>query len=125
MKKKIAIPAEKGKLCAHFGHCEKFYIADVENGEITKEEEITPPEHQPGLYPKWLRGLGIECVIAGGMGEKAQKLFQENSIQLYTGVPVKTTKDLTLDYIHGTLKSGVNTCDHHHKKGHEENKMTE
>ena len=124
MKKKIAIPAEKGKLCAHFGHCEKFYIADVENGEITKEEEITPPEHQPGLYPKWLKELGVECVIAGGMGEKAQKLFQENSIQLYTGVPVKTTKDLTLDYIHGTLKSGVNTCDHH-KKGHEENKMTE
>ena len=35
MKKKIAIPAESGKLCAHFGHCEKFYIADVENGEIT------------------------------------------------------------------------------------------
>ncbi len=37
----------------------------------------------------------------------------------------KATQDRPLDYIHGTLKSGVNTCNHDHKKGHEENKVTE
>ncbi len=29
MEKKIAIPVEKGKPCAHFGHCEKFYVAVI------------------------------------------------------------------------------------------------
>lgn len=51
MNKKIAIPIEDGMLCAHFGHCEYFYVADLVNNEIVKEEMITPPEHQPGLYP--------------------------------------------------------------------------
>lgn len=27
MNKKIAIPIEDGMLCAHFGHCEYFYVA--------------------------------------------------------------------------------------------------
>ena len=43
MKKKIAIPAESGKLCAHFGHCEKFYVAVIDNNKIKEEQEITPP----------------------------------------------------------------------------------
>ncbi len=121
MEKKIAIPVEKGKRCAHFGHCEKFYVAVIDNNKIKEEQEITPPEHQPGLYPKWMKSLGVQCVIAGGMGEKAQDLFRQNGIQLYTGVPVKTAADLAQDYIQGTLKSGVNSCNHH-SRNHEENK---
>ena len=120
MEEKIAVPVEKGVLCAHFGHCEKFYIATVEEGKIKDEIEITPPEHQPGLYPKWIKAQGVSCVIAGGMGESAQSLFKNEEIALFTGVPVKEPKELVNDYIQGVLESGVNSCNHHHH--HEENK---
>ncbi len=32
---KIAIPTANGKLCQHFGHCEKFVFIEVD--EATKE----------------------------------------------------------------------------------------
>ena len=71
MNKKIAIPIEDGMLCAHFGHCEYFYVADLVNNEIVKEEMITPPEHQPGLYPACHPSLLLlkalkekECVLS-------------------------------------------------------------
>jgi len=113
MKKKVAIPVENGKLCTHFGHCEKFYIAIIEDKKIKNRTEIIPPEHQPGLYPKWIKAQGVECVIASGMGENAQTLFKNEGIELFIGAPVKPVEELIKDYIHGVLKSGVNNCSHH------------
>ena len=114
MEKKVAVPMENGMLCAHFGHCEKFYIVTLDDAKIKNEIEITPPEHQPGLYPKWIKAQGVSCVIAGGMGESAQSLFKNEEIDLLIGVPVKEPKELINDYIQGVLKSGVNSWKHHH-----------
>lgn len=52
--KKIAIPLENGRLCAHFGHCQQFSIVDVDNNAIVSETRVTPPPHEPGLLPAWL-----------------------------------------------------------------------
>jgi len=41
MNKKIAIPTTNGVLSAHFGHCEKFALYDVENDKIIKEDNRT------------------------------------------------------------------------------------
>jgi len=116
MEKRIAIPVVNGKLCAHFGHCEKFHIAVIEDGKVKEEIEIVPPEHQPGLYPKWIKTQGVDCVIAGGMGEKAQALFKNEEVELFIGAPVKAAEELIKDYIHGVLKSGPNSCSHHHEE---------
>jgi len=35
--KKIAIPVSNGALSPHFGHCEIFYIYEVENNKILNE----------------------------------------------------------------------------------------
>ena len=117
MNKKIAIPIEDGMLCAHFGHCEYFYVADLDNNEIVKEEMITPPEHRPGLYPAWVAGKGVSIVIAGGMGEKAKELFRKENIELYVGAERKEPKELVLQFINGSLITGANTCNHddHHE----------
>lgn len=113
MNKKIAIPVEGGILCEHFGHCEYFYVADVNNNEIVQEELITPPEHQPGLYPAWIASKGVSIVIAGGMGEKAKQLFRQHNINLYVGAIKKEPQELILDFIEGSLIVGANTCNHH------------
>ncbi len=94
MNKKIAIPTENGKLCAQFGHCEKFAIFETEGDKIVKEEFITPPPHEPGSYPRLLRDLGVNIIIAGGMGNRAQNLFTQNNIEVFYGVPAQNLKDL-------------------------------
>ena len=103
MNKKIAIPVENGILCAHFGHCEKFAIIEVVNGEITEMKELTPPEHVPGLYPRWVGEFGVTDVIAGGMGQKAITLFNQENINVFVGAPANSAKELVTDFLSNKL----------------------
>ncbi len=112
MNKKIAIPTTNNVLSTHFGHCEKFAIYTVMDDKIVKDELITPPPHEPGSHPKFLKDLGCDTIIAGGMGEKAQALFAENNIEVFIGVPDIPLAGLVQKYIDAELKSGKNLCDH-------------
>jgi ATP-binding protein involved in chromosome partitioning len=108
---KIAIPTENGVLSAHFGHCEKFILVDVSSdGDVSNQEEVDAPKHQPGLFPRWLASLGAEVIIAGGMGQRAKVLFEQNGIKVVTGASTKPAKDLVADYMKGNIVSVSNPC---------------
>lgn len=112
MKKTIAIPLENGILCSHFGHCEQFAIIEAENNQISGEILLTPPPHEPGLLPAWLADKGVTDVIAGGMGQRAINLFNQQNINVFVGAPVKSSRDLASDLLNNTLIAGSNYCDH-------------
>jgi len=103
---------ENGELCAHFGHCQKFAIVDVANSQIIDITEVTPPEHQPGLYPRWISGYKVTDVIAGGMGQKAIQLFNEQNINVFVGAPMKSASDLVQDFLTDKLNLQANYCNH-------------
>jgi Mrp family chromosome partitioning ATPase/predicted Fe-Mo cluster-binding NifX family protein len=109
---RFAVPTNNKKLCAHFGHCAEFAIIDVENNAIFAESYITPPPHEPGLLPGWLHERGVDQIIAGGMGQKAQQLFTERNVNVTTGAMGELPCDVVQDYLNGTLVTGANTCDH-------------
>ena len=111
---KIALPIATGKLCMHFGHCEQFVLIDVDEttSKITGKTMVTPPPHEPGLLPRWLAEQGVTNIIAGGMGQRAQTLFQERNIAVVVGAPVCEPETLVADYLSGSLVSGANACDH-------------
>lgn len=112
MNKKIAIPLENGVLCEHFGHCQTFAIVEVIDGKITNISETTPPEHVPGLYPRWVAQFGVTDVIAGGMGERAIMLFNEQKINAFVGAPKKDARALVEDFIANKLILNANYCNH-------------
>lgn len=118
MTKKIAIPMENGKLCAHFGHCEYFAIVTVESNQITELIEQIPPVHEPGVYPRWVASFGVTDVIAGGMGQKAINLFNEQHINAFVGAPIKEAKELIEDYLADKLMLNANYCNHDDKHEH-------
>ena len=111
---RIAIPTSNGVLCMHFGHCDQFTIIDVdsESKSIGSKEMVTPPPHEPGVLPKWLAGLHVNIIIAGGMGQRAQQLFSANDIEVIVGAPAEKPEDIVLAYLDGKLVSGENICDH-------------
>lgn len=117
MKQIIAIPLDNGILSSHFGHCQQFAIVDVENNSITKINEVTPPEHVPGLYPKWVAGFGVTDVIGGGMGQKAIDLFHQQNINVFIGAPLKPAKELVDDFLNHRLNLSANYCNHDSKHG--------
>ena len=111
---KIAIPVANDRLCLHFGHCEKFMLFDVDPARktVTAETSLEAPPHQPGLLPAWLAERGVTCVIAGGMGGRAQGLFGERNISVVTGAPSGDPKAIVDDFLAGRLETGPNACDH-------------
>jgi predicted Fe-Mo cluster-binding NifX family protein len=111
---RIAIPMADGRLAQHFGHCEKFALIDVDPvaKAITGSTEVTAPEHEPGLLPRWLEKQGVHLVIAGGMGSRAHALFQAASIEVLTGAPEESAATLVRQFLDEKLVTGANACDH-------------
>jgi len=111
---RYAIPVSSGGLSAHFGHCEQFALIDVdeERREVLRKELIPSPGHQPGLLPEWLAEQGVSVVIAGGMGSRAQSLFQQNRIKVIINALENDPEKAVLSYLNGTLATGDNICDH-------------
>lgn len=111
---KIAIPLVDGKLCMHFGHCQYFALLDIDEqeGKFKRLDDVEPPPHAPGLLPPWLAERGVTCVIAGGMGQRAQQIFLEHGVKVIVGAPALTPEQIAADYLAGALTLGENTCDH-------------
>ncbi|MCK4752890.1 MAG: NifB/NifX family molybdenum-iron cluster-binding protein [Planctomycetes bacterium] len=111
---RIAIPLIEGKLSQHFGHCEQFAIIDVDKDSkaIRSKELVSPPPHEPGVLPKWLSGLHVSVIIAGGMGQRAHQLFTQNQIEVVVGAPADSPEELASAYLEGKLECGENVCDH-------------
>lgn len=111
---KIAIPLTSGTLSSHFGHCEQFAIIDTDpkTKKVLSREDVTPPPHEPGLYPKWLAERGATHIIAGGMGQSARNLFAQNKIEVVVGAPSDAPEKIACLYLEGKLETGDNSCDH-------------
>lgn len=113
-KMRIAIPVVEGKLSQHFGHCETFAIVDTDGDsrQVLNRKDLTPPRHEPGVLPTWLHGEGVNVIIAGGMGQRAQQLFAQNQIEVVVGAPAESPENLVSAYLNDTLQAGENICDH-------------
>jgi ATP-binding protein involved in chromosome partitioning len=111
---RYAIPVSSGGLSAHFGHCEHFALIDVDEKrrEILGKKLVPSPGHQPGLLPEWLAEQGVSVVIAGGMGSRAQSLFNQNRIGVIIGSLEVDPEKAVLSYLNGTLATEDNICDH-------------
>jgi predicted Fe-Mo cluster-binding NifX family protein len=110
---------ENGKLCAHFGHCAYFSIITVENNQIQSIKEEKPPVHEPGVYPRWVASFGVTDVIAGGMGQKAINLFNEQHINAFVGGPIKEAREIVEDFLSGKLTLSANYCNHDENHDHD------
>ena len=111
---RYAVPVSGGLVSQHFGHCEQFALIDVDKTkkQILKKELINSPGHEPGLLPQWLAENGVSLVIAGGMGSRAQGLFQQNKIGVITGTLETDPEKAVLSHLNGILLTRVNICDH-------------
>jgi len=110
---KIAMPIAQNQLCMHFGHCEAFTFFEVDEKEKTIINKTTPapPPHEPGILPPSIKNQGADVVITGGMGGRAQSLFQAVGVKVVTGA-CGNPEQIVLDYLNNSLQTGPNACDH-------------
>ncbi len=111
---KIAVPTEGGRVSSHFGHCEQFAILEVDRPSrfVLRMDFVTPPPHEPGTLPGWLHGLGVNVVLAGGMGARAADLLARHGIETVLGVPTLPVSEVVEAYLDGRIASTASACDH-------------
>ncbi|NLL37239.1 MAG: dinitrogenase iron-molybdenum cofactor [Fretibacterium sp.] len=110
---KIAV-ASKGKdIWAHFGHCENFNIYEAKDEKIESEQSVPNPGHRPGFLPNFLADMGVEVIIAGGMGGGAVEIFNERNVEVIIGAE-GDAKAAAEAYLRGELKTTGSVC-HEHK----------
>ena len=109
---RIAIPVVNQKLSAHFGHSEKFYFFDIEDNKIIKIDILNPPPHAIGTIPRWVAEQKATDLIAGGIGQKAINIFNQNGINVHIGAQIQNPEQLVTDFINGNIQLNANLCDH-------------
>ena len=83
---KIAVTYEAGLIFQHFGHTAQFKIYEVENKAVTSAQVVDTNGHGHGALAGFLKQLGVEVLICGGIGGGAQMALAEAGITLYGGV---------------------------------------
>jgi predicted Fe-Mo cluster-binding NifX family protein len=114
---RFAISTDSGMVSEHFGRCPEFTLVDVEDNKVIKKEVVANPGHVTGFIPKFLHERGVECIIAGGMGWRAQGFFDEFGIKTIVGVTGKVDDVIDM-LLKGTLKGGESLCKPQSGKGY-------
>ncbi len=113
---KIAVATNNNMVSGHFGHSEGFTIFDSEDKKISGKDFIKNPGHKPGFLPKFLAEQKVNVIIAGGMGETAQSIFNENGIEVVVGASGESDK-AAQSFLDGELKSTESICTEHQHSG--------
>ncbi len=114
---KIVISTDGEFVSAHFGRCPAFTLVETEENKLVNKKIIANPGHHPGFLPSFLAEKGVEYIICGGMGQRAQSMFAEKQIKSVVGVQGKV--DETIDkLLKGQLKGGESLCQPGKGKGY-------
>ena len=115
---RIAVTYENGSIFQHFGHTEQFKLYDIENNNIIKSEVVNSDGFGHGALAEFLKQLGTDILICGGIGGGAQNALAEAGIKLYAGCH-GSADDAVTALLSETLAYEENPeCTHHHGEHH-------
>ncbi len=110
---KIAVSYANGEVFQHFGKTEFFKIYETEGKRILSGQVVPTDGIGHEALAEFLKGLGVEVVICGGLGDGAMAALTGAGIEVCSGAEGDT--DLAVDsYLKGQLVSTGTNCDHHH-----------
>lgn len=108
---RVAISTDGDMVAPHFGRCDAYTIVDIEEGQASGQRHLPNPGHAPGFLPAYLHEQGVNCIVAGGMGPRAQALFDEQKLETIVGVS-GAVSDAIEALCRGELRSGESMCEH-------------
>ena len=116
---KIAIPFDGGKVAAHFGKTVQFRVYEAENGRILTAREETAGAAGHEALAAFLKELGVNAVVCGGIGDGAVAALENAGIGVCSGAD-GDADEAAERYLAGALASSGANCTHHHAAAHEE-----
>ena len=118
--KLIAVAAEDdrglgGQVSGHFGRCPYYVLVEANGDTVSGSRVVSNPYfdlHRPGVMPRFIRDLGADVIIAGGMGPRSIEMFHGFAIDVATGA-TGAVETLLGVYLRGEHR-GVVPCAHDH-----------
>lgn len=106
---KLAVPSETDAGLAshrsgHFGHAPYFTIVTIEDGSITAVESIKSIDHDSfgcGGVIDYAISLGIDAMLAAGMGLRPLTRFTDAGIAVYSETASPIVGDAVEKFIKG------------------------
>ncbi len=99
----------------HFRKAPYFVVVDLdEDGEIVTVETKENPFiniHGPGIVPSFIKDLGTDVLVSGGMGQKAAMFLQNEGIEVVVGANGRVV-DVLSKLLKGESFSGT-LCEPH------------
>ena len=83
---KIAVTYENEQIFQHFGHCEAFKVFEVEHSKVLSSQVVGTGGSGHEALAVFLKNLGVETLICGGIGGGARTALAQAGIELYPGV---------------------------------------
>lgn len=116
---KIAVPMVGGRFSEHFGGAEAFGLFEVDEAQrsILGKCVVEAPPHERGSFPRWIRQQGATVILAGGMGPRAVRMFEQFGIQVVAGAAGTDATAVVEAYLAGTLETPGGPCSGGHLHG--------
>lgn len=120
---KLAIPSESDKglqsiRSGHFGHSAYFTIVEIEDGKILNVESVKNADHDAvgcGGVIDYALSLGIDAILAAGMGRPPFMRFTESGVDVYIEQETPRVDEVVQLFIEGKVaKMSLDAaCNHH------------
>lgn len=110
---KVAVAVFDGKVSEHFGKCERFTFANIEDGKVKDVEQAENPGGHCAVLPDFLASRNVNVMIVGGIGGGAIQNLQSRGINVIGSVSGKV-EDVLEEMAKGNLEGGAVGCGHEH-----------
>ena len=109
---------DEGNVFGHFGHCEKFTLFYMKNGDLVGKEEITNGGHGHTQTANLLIDKQVKVLICGGIGSAAMDMLLGAGILVVPGAQ-GDIQVAVASFLDGSLAAGETAnCGHHdHEEG--------
>ena len=116
---KIAVTYADGQIFQHFGHTRQLKVYNIANDKVAGSEVVSTGQNGHGGMASFLKTLGADVLICGGIGGPAKNALAGAGITFYPYAQ-GSADEAVQAYLNGTLAFDMNkSCAAHGDEGHE------
>lgn len=118
---RVAIPMIGEQFSPHFGRCEGLFLCEIDpdTRQLTRPRAIRRTATGCESLPQWIQSMGVDMVLAGGIGAGAQQLLNQMGIRYSAGHEGDRPEQVIEHFFKHTGEDLPNACGGHEHGDHE------
>jgi len=117
---RIALPLDGQQFCPHFGRSSALMLCEVDpsNQSVDRPRVIERGATGCDSMPGWLASLGVDVVVAGGIGANAVMSLADKGIDVSAGHRGQDPQEVIRSFLQTPQGDPNYTCNHNDHQNH-------